>query len=72
MIPNLLIGLKMDNQKYYKPKTRSQLAEEYGIDRKTLYNRLKELQLPTNNRRLLMSDCLKIIYKKYGYPKPRQ
>jgi len=63
---------RMKNNDYLKPKTRTELAEEYGIDRKTLYSRLKELNLPTNNGNLLMADCLKVIYKKYGYPKPKE
>ncbi len=54
----------------YKPKTRTQLAEEYGVDRKTMYNWIKRLNLDEKNG-MLSPRCLKIIYKKYGYPKPK-
>lgn len=61
----------MEDQNYLKPKTRTELAQEFGIDRKTLYNWLTKLDLP-ETRGLLSPRCLKIIYKEYGYPKPKK
>ena len=50
-----------------KPKTRKQLAEEYGIDRKTLYLWLKHLNLPVKGG-MLTPRCLEMIYGEIGYP----
>ena len=61
----------MDKENYLKPKTRKELAQELGISRRTLYKRLQELNLPTNRGELLMADCLKIIYERFGYPKSK-
>lgn len=49
------------------PKTRQQIAEEYGIHRNTLYKKLKEkgIKLPTG---LLMPPDIKKIYDTLGYP----
>ncbi len=44
-----------------KPKTRDQVAKEYGISCKTLYNWIDKLDLPTETG-LLTPRCLKIIY----------
>ncbi len=51
----------------FKPKTREELADEYGISRKTLYNWLKKLDC-SFPQGLLSPKCLKIVYKKYGDP----
>ncbi len=51
----------------FKPKTREELADEYGISRKTLYNWLKKLDYPFAQG-LFSPKCLKNIYKKYGDP----
>ena len=49
------------------PKTRKQIADEYGISRKTLYNWLKEqgIQLP---RRMLTTREQEHIYLVLGLP----
>ncbi len=51
----------------YKPKRREQLAEEYGICRKTLYNWLIKLNLPVKGG-MLTPRCLEVIYGEIGYP----
>ena len=60
----------MDKENYLKPKTRTELASDYGIDRKTLYNWIKKMKLPVKNG-LLSTKCLKNIYKEFGYPKSK-
>ena len=54
-----------------KPRTRQQLADEYGVDRKTLYNWLKKLKLQTHSG-LLTPSCLRTIYDEFGDPKETQ
>jgi len=61
----------MEHKDIFKPKTRTELAAEYGIDRKTLYNWILKLDLPMKNG-MLSAKCLKMIYKEYGYPRPRK
>ncbi|MCB0572439.1 MAG: helix-turn-helix domain-containing protein [Phaeodactylibacter sp.] len=48
-------------------KTRAQIAREFGISRKTLYNWLKEEKLPIKGR-LLSPKEQKEIYEKFGAP----
>jgi predicted site-specific integrase-resolvase len=50
-----------------KAKTRQEVAQEYGIDRKTLYRWLikAKIKIPSG----LIKPCnLKIIYKSFGVP----
>ncbi len=48
-------------------KTRAQIAREFGISRKTLYNWLKAEKLPIKGR-LLSPKQQKDIYEKFGAP----
>ena len=57
----------MENKDYLRPMTRTELARLYGIDRKTLYNWIKQLGLPVKNG-ILTVKCLEIIYQEFGYP----
>jgi len=50
-----------------KVKTRSQVAMDYGISRKTLYLWLKKAKISPSQRLLTPSDLRK-IYKTYGNP----
>lgn len=52
-------------------KTRTQLASEYGIDRKTLYNWIWKSGLPIN-KGLLSPKSLEIIYKEFGDPDKKE
>ncbi|MEM1328703.1 MAG: hypothetical protein AAGI23_22295 [Bacteroidota bacterium] len=49
------------------PKTRKQIAEEFGINYKTLMSRLKRksVELPSG---VLLGIHQKIIYDQFGYP----
>ena len=51
-----------------KPKTRAEVACEYGINVRTLYRRLRRanIRLP---RGLIMPCDLQIIYDTFGIPK---
>ena len=59
----------MRNQNYaeFKPKTRLQLADEYGINYKTLMRKLKKsnISLPKGN---VFPKNQKLIYERLGYP----
>lgn len=51
-----------------KSKTRQEVAEEYGIDRKTFYRWLKKanIKIPAG----LIKPCdLRLIYETFGVPK---
>ena len=61
----------MEDQNHLKPKTRTELAMEYGIDRKTLYHWIQKMDLPVKDG-ILSPKCLKAIYREYGYPKPQK
>lgn len=50
-----------------KPKTRQELAGEYGVDRKTFYRWIKMAQLPITSGLIYPSE-IKLIYKAFGYP----
>lgn len=50
-----------------KVKTRTQLADEYGVCRKTLYNWLKSNKIDVHNGQLTPSDQKK-IHDKFGQP----
>lgn len=51
-----------------KVKTRTQLAAEYGINRRTLYNWLKKEGIQIRKRTLLSVRDLEIIYQHFGKP----
>lgn len=46
-------------------KTRQQIAEELGIDRKTLYNKLKQANVKLN-KGLLTPEEQKVIFELFG------
>ena len=50
-------------------KTRQQLADEYCIDRKTLYRWLKAMGIQLSSRRLVTPAEQELIYQKLGKPK---
>lgn len=49
-------------------KTRQQIADEYGVSRKTFYNWLKEASIKLK-RRLITPTEQKVIYDEFGHPK---
>jgi len=51
-----------------KAKTRSQIAEEYGISRRTLYNWLNKSKLEFD-RSLLIPKEVEQVYRTFGNPK---
>ncbi len=55
----------------YLPKTRKELAEAYGVDRKTLFRWLLDLGV-TADRKLLTEPCLRRLYAAHGNPYERQ
>ncbi len=50
-------------------KTRQQIANEYGIDRKTLYRWLKTAGIQLSRRRLVTPAEQELIHQKFGKPK---
>lgn len=50
-----------------KAKTRQQIANEYGISRKTLYNWLKKEHIVLRKRLVTPKEQF-LIYKKFGHP----
>ena len=50
------------------PKTRQQVAEEYGICVRTLARWIKIHKLPITSNRLLLPKDLILIYETFGYP----
>ena len=54
-------------QNSFLPKTRQQIADDYGFTYKTLMNRLKkrDIQLPSG---LVLPNLQKQIYEELGYP----
>lgn len=50
-----------------KAKTRSQIAAEYGVTRRTFYTWLKKAQL-NFDRNLLIPKEIELIYKEFGNP----
>lgn len=48
-------------------KTRTQLANEYGISRKTLINRIKKAGISLENG-VIMPKTLRLIYERFGRP----
>jgi len=52
-----------------KSKTRTMIAHEYGISRKTLQRWLKKAQIDLTNGLVTPAEQ-KRIYKKFGKPKP--
>lgn len=48
-------------------KTRQQIADEYGVSRKTFYNWLKETEIKLK-RRLVTPNEQKKIYNEFGHP----
>lgn len=55
----------MNNKEVFTPKTRTQLATELGISRRTLYKIIKELNLSVT-RGLLYGKALKSLYDELG------
>jgi len=51
-----------------KAKTRQEIAEEYGICRKTLSRRLKKAKIYIDSG-LIFPNQLKVIYETFGVPK---
>ncbi len=49
-------------------KTRQQIAEEYGIDRKTLYRWLKEKGMEFRGKRPLSLGEQALVYATFGDP----
>ncbi len=66
----------MKNPDYWirhdQAKTRGQLAQEYGISRKTFYNWLKESGICLSDRKLITPKEQEIIYEIFGQPKKIQ
>ena len=52
-------------------KTRQQIANEYGVDRKTFNNWLKRAQINVPAG-LICPSVYESIYKAFGYPKQSQ
>jgi len=50
-------------------KTRQELANDYGIDRRTLYRWFKEAQIVLSGRGIIKPKELQVIYKILGKPK---
>lgn len=56
----------------YNPKTRAQLAEEYGVCRKTFYNWFKKLDIDLPKRRNLFPAEVERIYALLGRPEKKR
>ena len=54
-----------------KSKTRQELATEYAVSRKTIYNWLKEKGIKLSGK-LITPKELKQIYKAFGKPKKKK
>lgn len=52
-------------------KTRSQLAAEYGVSRRTFYSWLKKAQFEFD-RQLLIPKQVQMIYEQFGNPNPNR
>ncbi len=50
-------------------KTRAEIAFEYGISRRTLYNWLKKEKIDLENRHLIKPKELEQIYTHFGKPR---
>jgi DNA invertase Pin-like site-specific DNA recombinase len=55
----------------YAVKTREQIALEFGISRKTLYNWLKNEKI-TIKSRLVSPKDLALIYERFGRPEKQR
>lgn len=53
-------------------KTRQQIADEYGIDRKTLYRWFQEKNISLRGKRLISVSEQELIYETFGEPKNRK
>ncbi|MBX2926617.1 MAG: helix-turn-helix domain-containing protein [Saprospiraceae bacterium] len=53
-------------------KTRQQIADEYGIDRKTLYRWFQEKNISLRGKRLISVSEQELIYATFGEPKNRK
>lgn len=51
-------------------KTRQQIAEELGIDRKTLYNKIKQANIQISNGLLTLQEQ-QLIYQFFGKTPPK-
>jgi transposase-like protein len=49
-------------------KTRQAIADEYGVDRKTLYNWLKKAEIIIRANSAITPEEQAIIYKEFGDP----
>jgi hypothetical protein len=56
----------------HAPKTRAQLAHEYGVCRKTFYNWLKKLDAELPKRRNLFPAEVERIYALLGRPEKKR
>ncbi len=50
-------------------KTRTELANEFGVDRKTLYRWLKKAEIVLSGNAMISPKQLELIYLKLGKPK---
>jgi len=55
-----------------EPKTRAQIATEYGVSRRTLYNWLKEVDIRLPAGRYIFPGDQKRIYEALGRPPKRK
>ncbi len=53
-------------------KTRQQIADEYGIDRKTLYRWFKEKGIQLRGKRPLSLSEQELVYAEFGNPAKRK
>jgi len=49
-------------------KTRQQIADEYGIDRKTLYRWFREKEIQLRGKRPLSLSEQELVYSVFGTP----
>ena len=54
-----------------RTKTRTELAREFGIDRKTLYRWLKKAGIELSGNSMITPRELELIYLKLGKPRGR-
>lgn len=70
MVNSERLNQKLKNSKNMleKVKTRQQIAEEYGIDRKTLYRWCKDNGITWRGKRPLSLEEQEIVYATFGDP----
>jgi DNA invertase Pin-like site-specific DNA recombinase len=64
----LIIKLKNSEIMREKVKTRQQIAQEYGIDRKTLYRWCKDHGIQWRGKRPLSIEEQEMVYTTFGDP----